>query len=127
MIIKRYLFLVIFIFSISVSFGQKADSLFYAQNSRINGKYIGSYFTEFGKAAISPIGWNGGEWITFGGFAATEGILMNFDNDIQNWFPHKSNSDNFFKSYKQILFRSTRKRINFVTTSWWVFSLWNPY
>ena len=94
----------IFIFSISVSFGQKADSLFYAQNSRINGKYIGSYFTEFGKAALSPIGWSGGEWITFGGFAATEGILMNFDNDIQNWFPHKSNSKDFFYSTNKYFF-----------------------
>lgn len=69
--------------------------------TKINGKYLVSYWTDTKTIAASPFHWKGKQWLTFTGVVGATAVLYAYDDKIYNYFQDNQTStkDNFSKNF----------------------------
>jgi membrane-associated phospholipid phosphatase len=95
--VRRMVFvLIVFLFSLNLK--SQNDSI--PANTKLNGKYLLSYWTDTKTIVASPFHWKGKQWLTFAGVVGTTAILYAYDEKIYNFVQdNKSSTTNDISKY----------------------------
>jgi membrane-associated phospholipid phosphatase len=69
--------------------------------TKINGKYLLSYWTDTKTIAAAPFHWKGKQWLTFTGVVGATALVYVYDDEIYNFFQDNrtSTKDNISKNF----------------------------